>query len=337
MLTLHRYFPIPAVLTDRLDSPTATDAFQRVTGMLAALVVLFGVQQAKAGFTTLDDPLATAGTFATGISGSNIVGAYNDLTGRHGFLYHGTSYTTLDHPLAGSFGTFASGISGSNIVGADLVLSLNTGFDNSTNSLLAPYTVDAKYQVTGPDSSTYFPQARDATGLPSTYVAAPAGSRWDYLVITPTSHGADFVPVGNYDFRTTVDLTGFDAASAQITGLQVAADNAFLAVEINGQTIFSRNPTGDVIEEFHSLLDVGNLGLGDFHSGLNTVDFIIFNQGFGGDGSQIPSPSAFLAVGDIEASPAAVPEPSSLALFGMATATFAGYFGWRRRKQLVTV
>jgi hypothetical protein len=34
--------------------------------------------------------------------------------------------------------------------------------------------------------------------------------------------------------------------------------------------------------------------------------------------------------------PSAVPEPSTLTLLGMATASFAGYFGWRRRKVVVT-
>jgi hypothetical protein len=33
--------------------------------------------------------------------------------------------------------------------------------------------------------------------------------------------------------------------------------------------------------------------------------------------------------------PSAAPEPSSLALLGTAAASFAGYFGWRRRKQPV--
>jgi hypothetical protein len=42
-----------------------------------------------------------------------------------------------------------------------------------------------------------------------------------------------------------------------------------------------------------------------------------------------------LGLGEIafEASASAVPEPSSLALMGMATAGFAGHFRWRRRKQ----
>ena len=62
-------------------------------------------------------PLPFAGTFAYGISGSNIVGTYATSTGVHGFLYNGSTYTTLDVPFAGEQGTFPYGISGSNIVG----------------------------------------------------------------------------------------------------------------------------------------------------------------------------------------------------------------------------
>ena len=35
----------------------------------------------------------------------------------YGFLYNGTTYTSIDHPLAGSMGTFAFGISGDIITG----------------------------------------------------------------------------------------------------------------------------------------------------------------------------------------------------------------------------
>lgn len=86
------------------------------------------------GFTTLDDPLydgaayATAedpdpfdlGTFVTGISGNNIVGYYYGANGEHGFLYNGSTFTTLaDLELAtnATGGTWARGISGGNIVG----------------------------------------------------------------------------------------------------------------------------------------------------------------------------------------------------------------------------
>ena len=70
-------------------------------------------------YTPIDDPLATGsiGTDPIGISGSKIVGFYGDSADKvHGFLYDGSTYTTLDHPL-GARGTYAYGISGGNIVG----------------------------------------------------------------------------------------------------------------------------------------------------------------------------------------------------------------------------
>ena len=54
---------------------------------------------------------------AYGISGNNVVGYYKDASNQiHGFLYNGSTYTTLDDPL-GVGGTFAYGISGNNVVG----------------------------------------------------------------------------------------------------------------------------------------------------------------------------------------------------------------------------
>jgi len=55
-------------------------------------------------------------TSTYGIDGSNIVGrSYDDSGVMHGFLYNGTTFTTLDGP--GAIATSASGISGVNIVG----------------------------------------------------------------------------------------------------------------------------------------------------------------------------------------------------------------------------
>lgn len=57
------------------------------------------------------------GTAATGISGSNIVGVYWDSANyEHGFLYNGSTYTTIDDPLT-LIDTEPLGISGSDIVG----------------------------------------------------------------------------------------------------------------------------------------------------------------------------------------------------------------------------
>jgi hypothetical protein len=55
------------------------------------------------------------GTIADGISGNNIVGIYYNSSGTHGFLYDGSTYTTLDDPLGQD--TYVEGISGNTIVG----------------------------------------------------------------------------------------------------------------------------------------------------------------------------------------------------------------------------
>jgi len=93
---------------------------QAVVGtlLLGTLALLAGAATTFAiTYTTLDDPLAPgATTEAHGISGGNIVGSYYDSSiTRHGFLYNGSTYTTLDDPLGRE--TFPQGISGGNIVG----------------------------------------------------------------------------------------------------------------------------------------------------------------------------------------------------------------------------
>ena len=68
-------------------------------------------------YTTVTDPLGSNGTFAYGVSGSNVVGYYTDSAGYdHGFLYNGSTYTTIDEPLSVG-GTYVYGISGNEFVG----------------------------------------------------------------------------------------------------------------------------------------------------------------------------------------------------------------------------
>jgi len=82
----------------------------------AALVLFCGTSSARANWTTLDFPGATS-TSIHGIDGDNIVGYYYDGSKGHGFLYDGSTWTTLDYPGAGSSTTSAWGVDGSNIVG----------------------------------------------------------------------------------------------------------------------------------------------------------------------------------------------------------------------------
>jgi len=81
-----------------------------------ALLLAVTARAQNYNYTTIDDPLGV-NTFAQGISGNNIVGYYEDSSGNYnGFLYNGSTYTTLNNPL-GVNGTFAIGIDGNNIVG----------------------------------------------------------------------------------------------------------------------------------------------------------------------------------------------------------------------------
>jgi hypothetical protein len=72
-------------------------------------------------FTTLNDPLGTAGTAANGTANQNIVGVYytsSQVTS--GFLYNGSMWTTLTDPSAGMYsgqGTFPFAMYGNDIVG----------------------------------------------------------------------------------------------------------------------------------------------------------------------------------------------------------------------------
>jgi len=87
--------------------------------ILLAIVLLQNTPCAAQVFVTIDAPSATNGTYLFGVDGQNMVGAYADGGGRHGFLYNGSTYLTLNDPSASSTygGTSATGISGSNIVG----------------------------------------------------------------------------------------------------------------------------------------------------------------------------------------------------------------------------
>jgi hypothetical protein len=197
---------------------------------------------------------------------------------------------------------------------------------------LANFATDANYTVTGPGGS-YVPQARTQGSLPNTYLQdnAMPGSRWDYLVATPGFTGDFFAPSGNFVFRTTVNLDGFDATTAAIRNLMVSADNATLSVAVNGTTVFTHVPVPNpFIEEFGFVLNVGDVGLGAFHAGSNTIDVTIFNGAFlTGDA---PSPAAFRATGTVEATSTstAVPEPASLAL---AVLGGFGMVGFRMRRR----
>jgi probable HAF family extracellular repeat protein len=131
------------------DRRTYTDASAHVHGFL--------YNPNGGTYTTLDDPLATGGTFAYGINAmGQIVGRYHDANGAHGFLYSNGTYTTLDDPLAVN-GTLAYGINDSGqIVGYYTDASSDHGFVLTTAPNPAPPAgTTAVMILRGANSSSY--------------------------------------------------------------------------------------------------------------------------------------------------------------------------------------
>ena len=128
----------------------------------------------------LDDPLAgigfnlAQGTQVSGISGTNIVGFYADVNGYgHGFLYDGSTWTTLDDPLG--YFTWARGISGTNIVGFYLGANGVHGFlyNGSTwTTLDDPLGVERTY-CTGISGANIVGYCVDSNGITHGFLAAP--------------------------------------------------------------------------------------------------------------------------------------------------------------------
>ena len=106
--------------------------------------------------------------------------------------------------------------------------------------------------------------------------------------------------VGNYDYRTTFDLTGFIPASAVLTG-QWATDNPGVDILINGTS------TGFTASGFTDWTPF-SISSG-FVSGVNTLDFIVNNQGG-------PTGLRTEVTGTATAVESAVPEPGTLYMLG---------------------
>ena len=206
---------------------------------------------------------------------------------------------------AGDYSVVATNLNGSttsNIATIGIVSRVsglfNTGVDDF-GVLLEDGVVDPHYQIAiNPDAETPDAIIMDTIMLPGAWEANSEASKW----IGPrfTSGGG---AAGDYTYRTTFDLTGFDPSTAFIEG-NWSSDNAGLDVVINGtSTQISRS--GYTLAPFR-------IEPGHFVSGINTLEFIVNNSADGSTGFRVEAIRAGALAGGITGPPVILRQPESV-------------------------
>jgi hypothetical protein len=149
----------------------------------------------------------------------------------------------------------------------------NTGVD-AVGAPLANDTVDPHYTlIESPDAAYPGPTVRTLKpGFPvGPWFAEGPNSRW---VAPQGDQNAGNAP-GRYVYRTTFDLTGYDAGKAVIYG-KWAADNSGVDIVVNGLNWGIANNTGFGSFGPEFIIDGA---MGAFIPGTNTLDFLVNNAG----------------------------------------------------------
>jgi hypothetical protein len=158
----------------------------------------------------------------------------------------------------------------------------NTGVDDA-GAALADGATDPHYQITvNPDSASPNAIVQDSTVFPivgGPWVANNDHSKWIGPRLETSGAAGGVGAAGNYLYRTTVDLTGYDHTAVLISGVW-ATDNDGLDILINGESTGQPNTAQFTVFTPFSIS-------GGFRPGLNTIDFSVNNSGVGYTGLRV--------------------------------------------------
>ena len=188
----------------------------------------------------------------------------------------------------------------------------NTGVNSSGVPLANGTTPDPHYSLTTvPSGSSTTTRVIDSAGgfpVGTNYFVGSNQSRWIVPNNNPTSGNSagDTAPAGDYTFRTTFDLTGFDFTTAAITG-GWATDNAGVDIKLNGVSMGFAHPANFSLSSNFFAFSLSS----GFQAGINTIDFVVNNAAGGGN-----NPVALRV--EMTGTANQIPEPEGLALVGMA-------------------
>jgi len=223
------------------------------SGRLSLLLLGLGLWSGGAiaqTYITLDYPNG-GGTELFGIDGTNIVGTANSLPG--GFLYNGSTFTSIADPLAGAQGSCPFGISGTNIVGQY--------YDSSSRSHVFLYNLSTSAYTTLDDPNA---ASSPSGGIVGTFPWGISGNNvvGGYYGSSDDFHG--FV----YNLSTSVWTTLDDPNAAQNQSLKGTVANA-----ISGNyAVGNYSDSADVFHGFLYNISTQNyMTLDDPLVGSNTV------------------------------------------------------------------
>jgi hypothetical protein len=212
----------------------------------------------------------------------------------------------------------------------------NTGVA-STGGLLSDNTTDSHYVVHSftPDIGQSLAPGSTMQAVTGTTPwtgtnsgALGAASKWISVNGFNTTLQTDIDPSGTYTIRTTFTLPSFVAGTAGFVG-NFASDNQLNGILLNGNSLTGIGGVPSDPFGWRTFAANGTLN-NFFQAGLNTLDFIVVNGSNNNGNTQPPNPMG-LRVAFSSSSVMAVPEPATVALWGMGAVGLAA-FRFRRRR-----